>query len=221
MSALAQQLLESDEPHAVLRSAGRLNVGVVRDQVRAERGEPLSDELPDLAEADDADGLVEDLDAGELRPLPLTRLQRGVRDRSAAGDREQQRDRLLGGADDVRLRRVDHHDAGVGRGLHVDVVETDAGARDDLQVRCRGDGLGVDLRGAADDDGVGRGERGQQRCAVGAVDLTDLEVAAQQVDARWGEFFGDQNNGLAHSWAILRRKTRIGMLGSSALATTL
>ncbi len=75
----AQQLFERDEPDAVLRRTGRLHVGVVRDEVGAERGQPLRDELPDLAEPDDADGLVEDLDAGELRALPLTRLERRVR----------------------------------------------------------------------------------------------------------------------------------------------
>ena len=71
MSAVAQQLFERDELDAVLRRARRLHVGVVGDEVRAEGGQALRDELADLAEADDTDGLVEDLDAGELRALPL------------------------------------------------------------------------------------------------------------------------------------------------------
>ena len=79
------------------------------------------------------------------------------------GDGEQQRDGLLGGGHDVRGRRVDDHDAARGGGRHLDVVEPDAGAGDHLQPRRGGDGLGVDLGGAAHDDRVGVGERGEQR----------------------------------------------------------
>ncbi len=62
----------------------------------------------------------------------------------------------------------------------------------DLQTRRGGDRLGVDLGGAADDDGVGLGERGEQGRAVGAVDVPDVEVVGEHLDGGGGEFFGDQ-----------------------------
>ena len=107
-------------------------------------------------------------------------LSEAMRLRHVAGDREQQRDGVLGGADDVRLRRVDHHDAAAGRGLDVDVVEPDAGPGDHLQLRRGSERLGVDRGRAADDHRVGVGQRGQQRGPVGAVDVAYLEVRIQQ-----------------------------------------
>ena len=99
--------------------------------------EPLGDQDADPAEADDADGLLVELDAGVLRPLPLAVAQRGVRRADVAGGGEQQGDGELGGADDVGGRRVDDHDAGLGGGPDVDVVEADAGAGDDLEAAWR------------------------------------------------------------------------------------
>ena len=65
--------------------------------------------------------------------LPLAVLERRVRRGDVAGGGEHQRHRELGGADDVGGRGVDHHHAGLGRGLDVDVVEADTGAGDDLE----------------------------------------------------------------------------------------
>jgi hypothetical protein len=111
------------------------------------------------------------------------------------GGGQQQRHGVLGRADDVRRRRVDDHDAALGRRGHVDVVQPDAGAGDDLEVRSGGQRLGVDLRGAADHHRGGVGQRGQQGGAVGAVHVTDLDVAPQHLQHAGGEFFGDQDDG--------------------------
>ncbi len=119
---------------AELRGAGLRDVGVVGDDVRAERGEPLGHQLTDAAEADHADRLAEDLGARERRPLPGVVAQRGVGGRDLPGRGQQQRERMLGGAVDVRRRRVDHQDAAGGRRVDVDVVQADARAGDDLQL---------------------------------------------------------------------------------------
>jgi hypothetical protein len=50
-----------------------------------------------------------------------------------AGKAQDVPDRQLGRRDDVGGRRVDDHDAGGRGGLDVDVVESDAGTRDDLE----------------------------------------------------------------------------------------
>jgi hypothetical protein len=195
VSGLAEQLLQRHHADAELRGPARLDVGVVGDQRDAEGGQPLGDQLADPAQPDHADDLVGDLDAGELRALPGALAQRRVGGRDVPGGGQQQRHRVLGRADDVRRRGVDDHDAALGRRGHVDVVQADAGARDHLQVGSGGQGLGVDLRGAADHHRGGVGERGQERGTVGAVHVTDLDVAPQHLQHAGGEFFGDQDDG--------------------------
>jgi hypothetical protein len=90
---------------------------------------------------------------------------------------------------------VDDHHAGLGGGLHVDVVQADAGAGDDLQLLRGGERLGVDLGGRPDQDGVDVGDGRDQLGAVGAVGVPDLEVGAERLDGGRGEFFGDQDDG--------------------------
>ena len=60
---LAQQLVQGHQPHAELGGAAGLDVGVVGDQGDAEGRQPLGDQDADPAQADDADGLLGDLDA--------------------------------------------------------------------------------------------------------------------------------------------------------------
>ena len=132
---LGHQVVEADHPHPHLGGPAGLDVGVVGDDVHAERAQPLRDEHADAAEADDADGLLEQLGAGVAAALPLTPGERGVGRADVPRRGEQQRDGELGGADDVGGRRVDHHHAALRRGLDVDVVEADTGARHDLEAR--------------------------------------------------------------------------------------
>ena len=85
-----EQRVEVDQADAHLRGAAGLDVGVVGDDVHAERRQPLGDEHADAAEADDADGLLVELDAGVLRALPLAVAQRGVGRADVAGGGEHQ-----------------------------------------------------------------------------------------------------------------------------------
>ncbi len=197
---LGQQGVEVDEADTHLRGPAGLHVGVVRDDLHPEGAEPLGDEYADAAEADDADGLLVELDAGVLRPLPLAVLQRGVGRADVAGRGEHQRDGELGGGDDVGGRRVDDHDPALGGRLHVDVVEAHTGAGDDLQPLRGGQRLRVDLGGGAHQDRVDVGDGGQQLGAVGAVAVPDLEVGAERVHGGGAELFGDEYDGLvSHS----------------------
>src|SRR5918999_5477361 len=190
----AQQVLAVGELDAQLGGAGRGDVRVVGDQVDAERGEPLGDELADLAETDDADGLAVQLDARERTALPLALPQGRVGRRDVPRGGEQQRDRVLGGGDDVGRGRVDDHDAARGGGGDVDVVQADAGTGDDLQPGGGGERLGVDLGGRADEQGVGVGDRGQQRGAVGAVHVADLDVVTEEGHRGRRELLGEQDD---------------------------
>ena len=199
---LGEEGVEVDEPDAHLGGAAGLHVRVVRDDLHAERREPLRDQHADATETDDADGLLVELDAGVLRPLPLAVLQRRVRGRDVAGGREHQRDGELGGGDDVGGRRVDDHHPGLGRGPHVHVVEADTGPGDDLEPAGRGQRLRVDLGGRADQDRVDVGDGRQQLGTVRAVAGPDLEVGSERLDGGGAQLFGDEYDGLAHSGVL-------------------
>ena len=192
---LVEQLLEAHHAHTHLRGPAGLDVGVVGDHAHSEGAQPLRDEHPDPAEPDDAHGLLVELDPGVARTLPLAVAQGGVRRADVASRGEHERHRELRGADDVGGRGVDHHHAALGRGADVDVVEAHAGAGDDLEPPGRGERLGVDLGGAAHQDRVGVGDRGQEGRAVGAVAVPDLEVRPERVDRGGAELFGDQDDG--------------------------
>ena len=84
-SETSQQLVQREQLDAHLRGAGGLHVGVVGDDLHAEGRHPLGDQDADAAEADDAEGLLAQLDAGVLAALPLAVLQRGVGLRDVAG----------------------------------------------------------------------------------------------------------------------------------------
>ena len=141
---LGHQLVEADHPHAHLGGAAGLHVGVVGDHVHAERGQPVRDEHADAAEPDDAERLLEQLDAGVAAALPLPARQRRVGRADVAGRGEHQGHGELGGAGDVGGRRVDDHHAVLRRGRHVDVVEADPGPGHDLEPRRGEQCLGVD-----------------------------------------------------------------------------
>ena len=116
---------------------------------------PVGDELADAAEPDDAERLVGQLDALPLAALPAPGDERRVGLGHVAGLGQQQRHRVLGGRDDVALRRVDDHHAAGGGGVDVDVVEADAGPTDDEEVGAGGQHLVGDRGRRADDQGVG------------------------------------------------------------------
>lgn len=70
--AALEELVERDGLDAELLGArGRDVGGVVGDDLDAERLQARGDERADTAEADDADGLLVELDARVGRPLPL------------------------------------------------------------------------------------------------------------------------------------------------------
>ena len=192
---LRQQLVEGHQLHAELGGAGGGDVGVVGEDLGVEALEAGGDQGADAAQADDADLLLEEFDAGVLGALPFAVLQGGAGLRDVAGKAQDVAHGEFGGGDDVRRRGVDHHDTGLRGGLDVDVVQADAGAGDDLQVLGRGNGLGVHLGGGADQDGVNVRDGREQLGTVGAVGLADFKVRAKGLDGGGRKFFGEQYYG--------------------------
>ena len=159
---LGDDLLEGHQLDPAEAGALGRHVRVEGDEAHAEATGPVGDELADASEADDAERLVGEFDTLPLAALPASVDERGVRLRDVAGLGEQQRHRVLGRRDDVRLRGVDDHHAASRRGIEVDVVEADPGPADDHQVVGGGEQLGVDRRGRADDQRLGPGDRREQ-----------------------------------------------------------
>ena len=197
-SLSASSVVEVDQRDAELRGAAGLHVRVVGDHLGTERHEPLGREHADPAEADDADRLLVDLDAGVLRALPLAVLQCGIGGRDVAGGRQQQSTASSAALTMLDGRRVHDHDAGLRCRRDVDVVEPDAGAGDHLQPAAGGQRLGIDLGGAADQHRVRRrrsraaARRGRRRCS-------GAPRSRGRGPRRGGrELFGDQNDGFGH-----------------------
>ena len=164
----------------------------------------IGNDRADIAAADDAQRLVGDLDAHEAVLLPLAGLRRGVGLRDLAGEREHQRDGVLGGGDRVAERRVHHDHALGGGGRDIDVVDADAGAADHLEVLGLLQELGGDLGGRADRQPVELADQLGELLLVGAeLGLeVDLDAAVlEDLHGGIGEGVGDENSGGHGDWS--------------------
>ena len=152
--ALGEQGVEVHQFDAHVACALLGDVGVKGDDPHAKGHGALRDQGPDLAQTNDAEGLAVQFDTLPLAALPLAVLQRRVRLGDVASLGEQQRHGLLGRREDVRDRRVDHHDAQFGRLGDVDVVQADPGAPDHDHVLGGLERGGVDVGRRTDDQRV-------------------------------------------------------------------
>ena len=175
---------------AELAEALRGDERVVADDAHAEAEGAAGDLLADPPEAEHAERLVRELDPAPARALPAAVLERRVRLRDVARERDEQPDRVLGGGDDGRVGRVRDDDPAARRRLDVDVVDADAGAADHLQPLGALDQVGGQLRRRADHDRVvAADDLGERRVAV----LVDVEARAQQLDAGGGDRLPDED----------------------------
>ena len=94
----------------------------------------FSDDRTDIAATDQAQGLARDLDAHEPAFLPFARPGRRVGFRDLPGTGQQQGDGMFGGRYRVAERRVHDDGTAARRGRQIDIVDTDAGAPDYLQI---------------------------------------------------------------------------------------
>src|SRR5215203_1737063 len=163
------------------------------DNLHLEALGAFGDELADAAEADHPQGLAVELGALELGAVPAAGDKRFVRLGDVAEEGEGEGERVLGGGDGVRFRRIGDDDPAPGRGGDVDVVDAGSGAADHLQVLGQLDQLRRHLRRRADQDRVVLGDLLAQ-LLVGHLEAeVDLELRAQQVDAGVGDLLLDQD----------------------------
>ena len=141
-----------------------------------------------------------------------------VRLRDVAREREQQRHRVLGGGDDVRLRRVGDDDARAWSRPSTSTLSTPTPARPITRRRVGLlDQLGGHLRRRADQDPVVARRSARASSLVVPVDAeVDVEVLAQQLDAGVADLLLDE-----HLQARpLVRRSRVGGAHAATLSTT-
>src|ERR1700694_1895790 len=168
---------------------------VVGDDLHLEPMRALGDLGADVAKPDHPEGLAADLGADELRASPLSALDRRVGLRHPAREREEQRNSVLGGGDDVAARRVDHQNAlERGRG-NIDVVHPNARPPDYAELSPGFENKGGDTRLAPDHQCVEVRNPLDQLRLQQLADHGHLSRPAQPFQPVLGQRVGDQNPG--------------------------
>jgi hypothetical protein len=170
---------------------------VERHHLHLEGAGPVRDELADPAEADHSERLAVELVAGEPGPGPLSADERCLGLRNVAAQGQDQRERVLGRGDRVGLGRVDDHDPPLGRGPHVHVVHTSAGAPDHLEARRAADQVRGELGGGPDHDPVELADSLPELPVGEPEPDLHVEVLAQELDAGVRDLLRDQDLRLA------------------------
>ena len=189
---LGNYLIEGEQFHPHLATAFGRDERIEGDDSHAKGLGPVGDQFTNPSKTDDAKGLVGELDAFPARPLPPTSLERRMRLRNVSSLREQQRHRVLGRRDDVRLWGVHHHHPTPCRRSDVDVVQSDSCPTDDHQVGSNFEQRRIDLRCRADDQRV---RSDDVRIQLGQIEVHIDFVTSrpQPVKSTIGNFFGHQN----------------------------
>ena len=123
---VANHVIELDRFHAERSGAFRRHERVDREHAHVHGDGMPGDFGTDLAEAHDAERLAANFGADERLAVPVAGVHRGIGLGDVPGERDQQRERVLGGGDRVPLRRVDDDDAALRGCFEVDVVDAHA-----------------------------------------------------------------------------------------------
>lgn len=121
------------------------DVRVIADGLHFHSLHAFGNARTDAADADDADGLVLELDARKGLAVPVAGHERIVGLRDVAGNGHDHGAGMFRSGQGVGRRRIDDDDAPCRRTLQVDAVDADTGTADDLQFRSRFDDLFRDV----------------------------------------------------------------------------
>ena len=193
----AQKFVELDLLDAEMKRALGGQERVVGDHFHLQSDRAVGDDRADIAAADDAERLREDLDAEELVLLPFAGAGRHVGLGDLPRQRQHQRDGVLGGGDRVAERRVHDDDAARRRRRNVDIVDADAGAADHLQPVRFFQKLGGDLGRRADGEAVETVDcRGELVLVLAEIGLEiDIDAAIlEDLDGGRRQRVGDENS---------------------------
>ncbi len=130
----AQEFVELDLFDAEMERALGRQIRIVGDHFHLQPDRAVGDDRADIAAADHAERLAENLDAEKLVLFPFAGARRSVGLGNLPRQRQHQRDGVLGRRDRIAERRVHHDDAARGRRRNVDIVDADAGAADHFEI---------------------------------------------------------------------------------------
>ena len=171
----------------LLRQAGR-DVRIVGDDLHAEGQSAARDFDADAAESDDAERLAAKLGALQRLLLPLAGLHGGVSaHQDERASRQHESEGVLGDGNSIAAGRIHHHDAALGGGVEIDVVDAHAGAPDDAQLGSLVHHGRVDEGRRANHDGIGIGQFAGERLFVGR-NHGPIAVFAENLAARKERF---------------------------------
>ncbi len=189
-----QQRLKVAEFHAQLLCALGRDQRIVGKHSHAQ---PLARDArnlgSDLPEPEDAERLLAQLDARELRALPQTGVQGALGGGEVARERQHHRDRVFGGGDGVAGGGVEDEHAVSRRGVDIDVVDADTSASDHPQSRRRGEYLCSDLGLTPDHKRVVVADALAERARLESGHHVNLTRGAQARDAVLGDGVRNEN----------------------------
>ena len=197
----APQFVELDFFDAEMDGALGGQIRIVGDHFHLQADGAVGDDRADIAAADDAERLGENLDAQKFVLFPFAGARRGVGFGNLARQRQHQGDGVLGGGDRIAERRVHHDDAAGGRRRNVDVVDADAGAADHLQAFRLLQHFGGDFGRGADGEPVEAVDGGGELVLVLAEIGLEIDLDAAVLEDRHSgrrQRVGDQNFGGSH-----------------------
>ncbi len=193
-----KQLIQFHLGHAHRLRALLAQERVVGHDLHMQPQRPVADDAADIAGADHAEGLVEQLDPHEAVLLPLARMGGFGGFRQLPRHREHHRNRVLGRGDGVAEGRIHHDHALFGRGRDIDIVDPDTGAADDLEPGRRFQHLFCNLGRGADCKAVILPDHFEELILVSAKigQVVDLDPpVAEYLDSGFRQFVGDENFG--------------------------
>ncbi len=129
-------------------------VRIVCDHIHQHSPGQLCEVAADLAHPNNAHSLVVELHSHETLFLPLAGFHRGRSLWNLAGEGEEHRKGMLGRGDGIAARCVHHHDAALGGGRRVHIIQAGPGPADHLELVGGGDHFGRYLRRAPDDQPI-------------------------------------------------------------------
>ena len=194
-----QQFVELDLFDAQMQRALGGEIRIVGDHLHLQPDGAVGDDRADIAAADDAERLTENLHAEELVLLPFAGPRRSVGLRDLPRQRQHQRDRMFGRRNRIAERRVHDDDAARGGGRNVHIIDADAGAADHFEAIGLFQKLGGDLGRGADGEAVEAVDhRGKLVFVLAEIGLEiDGDAAIlEYLDGGRRQRIGDQNTGV-------------------------
>ena len=189
--------------------------GIISDHLHLEPPRAVADDASDIARADHAQCLGCQFGPHEAGFLPFASMCRGGRLGDLAREGEHQRDGMFGGGDHVAERRVHHdHAFSAGRDL-VDVICTDPGAGNHLQLMRFIQDLLSDLGGRPDGQPVIIADHFGKAVLVLAqigLEIHLYTAVAENLDGGFGQVVGDENFG-SHFSVLMKYGKRGGSNG--------